>query len=918
MRLRFVATLLLAAATGASAQDLDVKDRELLDELLRSTLFDPPADAERVVIKAPLRSVWGSVEEVERHAWLVPAQGDRPARVFSADGRPLPTPPDVSTLVRVDMVALVREQLRPRNEAEERDERFRAMDRAAGRGAQHDPDLALAAWLHRRGEDALASVLMAHVRKALGQSGEEPSPTVAEVLRGELAWEAFAGMVHAYMVRADDEALAHGEHLLSRYAEAAKGYGQAQTIVDELRRRRTKGTAGKVPASKPPEGFASKPPAEQVAWLVDALEEVDARQFSQPGGVDLSSDWRVQALIELGEVAVPALIDAVEQDMRLTRSVHFWRDFARSRTVLSVREAALVSVMSILRVQVFEPSSTGDSFTAADPARAKDAARRLREYWEKNKGLRIEQRMLRTLTAEDSGQEQRREAAQNLAELTGTRRIGTTVWGTRSEPGTQKTANPALALEDPTAAEAILAAMDRDLRQGDPRWRDDERMALYSRRQVETHYIECLITLGDRRIAPALRKRAEEATEMRMRRQWALACLALGDPAPMERFLADLAAGKLTLPPVVDPGQGGHLSEEPGAVELRQCIETIVRLGTPEANRALWAATANWAPFRETYALLLSRAGGGGWGSEGLFSHPSCLAVLLPELDRTEATGTTIRVEGDQLIEESSNGSMSRGGFDPAAFGGVKLARKVAERRCDRAAAQLSSALLGLPSFHVLMEDRDARVAQIWTLAARYAPVARRATPTELQLLGRSENPWHAVFIPALVPLGRAATEDDVAAGRAVFHLDGKGRPADLKLPATCKLVVEGGQTPALVVQAEETATGERRYGVIAVDRIEEVGVERVVDLQALPDPEAQRAAAKKLLDRAVANDVEGVRAMLGPDALAEVEQMGGLGDFVDQVRTALGRAPEERIVEALAPGFRAGEDGQWRLERFR
>ena len=80
-------------------------------------------------------------------------------------------------------------------------------------------------------------------------------------------------------------------------------------------------------------------------------------------------DRRVAALIEIGDPAVPALIDAVEKDGRLTRSVHFSRDFARSRTVLSVREAALTAVMSILKVRVFEPASTGDNFTERGAAR---------------------------------------------------------------------------------------------------------------------------------------------------------------------------------------------------------------------------------------------------------------------------------------------------------------------------------------------------------------------------------------------------------------------------------------------------------------------------------------------------------------------------------------------------------------------
>jgi len=131
------------------------------------------------------------------------------------------------------------------------------------------------------------------------------------------------------MVRADEEALAYGERLLSLYPEQLKDeFRNATQIVSELKRRQQKGTFGKSPSEDLPEGYVAWDLKRKTAYLIDALDEVDARQFGQPGGVDLASDRRVQELIRLGDVAVPDLIDAVEKDERLTRSVHFWRDFA--------------------------------------------------------------------------------------------------------------------------------------------------------------------------------------------------------------------------------------------------------------------------------------------------------------------------------------------------------------------------------------------------------------------------------------------------------------------------------------------------------------------------------------------------------------------------------------------------------------
>ena len=56
-----------------------------------------------------------------------------------------------------------------------------------------------------------------------------------------------------------------------------------------------------------------------------------------------------------GDRAVTPLIDCLESDTRLTRSVQFWRDFARHRQVLPVREAAFAALTEILKTTCFGP-----------------------------------------------------------------------------------------------------------------------------------------------------------------------------------------------------------------------------------------------------------------------------------------------------------------------------------------------------------------------------------------------------------------------------------------------------------------------------------------------------------------------------------------------------------------------------------
>ncbi|MCW8139403.1 MAG: hypothetical protein KIT58_10920, partial [Planctomycetota bacterium] len=113
--------------------------------------------------------------------------------------------------------------------------------------------------------------------------------------------------------------------------------------------------------------------------------------------------------------------------------------------------------------------------------------------------------------------------------------------------------------------------------------------------------------------------------------------------------------------------------------------------------------------------------------------------------------------------------------------------------------------------------------------------------------------------IPGLPPLDRAATAADVDAGRAVFHLDGRGRRANLRLPA----MAEVGEAPALVLQAEVAADGALLLGVLTVDALRRVPAAEVTGLRPLPTPEEHAAAAAALVDAALAGDVDAVAAVV-------------------------------------------------------
>ena len=643
-----------AAEPAAKATVLSAADQKLLDSLMKQFLFDPKG-AQYVRVKTTCRTVWASTGEILREGWLVPGQNGKITTVCFTDGESIAAP-GKDRIEKIDFLDQCRKRYADARKPAADDEDHRAVfqrmhQTALGRIEQ--PDLALAAWLYRLDQPALAAKALERAAETRESGNREAPPHEKEevrmvrVLKEELAWPAFAAMVHAYMVRADEEALAHGERLLRLYPDIVKTeYAQAEAIVGELKRRKAKGTFGKEPAYDTPKGFESWEVKKKIAWLIDSLEEVDARQWGQPGGIPLGMDRRVAALIDIGDAAVPALIDTVEKDERLTRSVHFWRDFARSRTVLSVREAALTAVMSILKVRVFEPASTGDNFTARGPQGAAKIAQRLREYWKTYGGLRFDERMMKTLADPKADFEAVREAAHNLGSLGEKRTLTTTVFSDWFG-GPAKKPNPAVAkFTSPTAAEAILAAMDRDLAHHDAGQRDQ--LYDYERRRIEDIYLGPLVILGDKRIAAELARRWKTATAVRMRRKLASACHDLGDSEPLKEFARDVEKGLLKLPGNNEPNTNEN--DQPGTVELNGIVASLVHAETAECNRALYAMAARNHPYHTLAAQRVLRARVRSFDEDRAWlAHPFCLAILRDPLNDTTPTGATWKIERDSL-----------------------------------------------------------------------------------------------------------------------------------------------------------------------------------------------------------------------------------------------------------------------------
>jgi hypothetical protein len=100
-----------------------------------------------------------------------------------------------------------------------------------------------------------------------------------------------------------------------------------------------------------------------------------------------------------------------------------------------------------------------------------------------------------------------------------------------------------------------------------------------------------------------------------------------------------------------------------------------------------------------------------------------------------------------------------------------------------------------------------------------------------------SPDPDRPRFIPA-VSLDRAATEADVKAGRALFHLDGQGKKATLELPAVGLLVRSEGEPVKVLILQAEVGPGGTVYGVVGERVIGRFPSHRVVGVRSLKDLE--------------------------------------------------------------------------------
>ncbi|HEX6716452.1 MAG TPA: hypothetical protein VF088_05045, partial [Pyrinomonadaceae bacterium] len=334
-----------------------------------ATLFDQgladPRDCEYRQIEIAVGSVWGGSCVCKIHGWVLPNKSPNQTQRFGIGwnglvyplvsvGEPANISEDVLKLIKQE------ENLRAHDKIEHPDFRFYRFQLAIPDAVSmsHESLLPLkASLLLRLGHTDLAEKVWSAWTVGTVVDNNDPY----RILSWEWAWALFDRAVTAHMRGDDRLSLLSARSLagiktsveaeLKRRDIINQGRTYAvpesmryltflqplsQLLADEERRIREEADPRRQALE---EVLRIKDPRVRVDTLIRHLDEVVAWQNGQPGGVDLRDSEIVKALIAQGDAAVDPLLNVIENDTRLTRSVSFGRDFHFDRHLIGVHEA---------------------------------------------------------------------------------------------------------------------------------------------------------------------------------------------------------------------------------------------------------------------------------------------------------------------------------------------------------------------------------------------------------------------------------------------------------------------------------------------------------------------------------------------------------------------------------------------------
>jgi hypothetical protein len=715
-------------------------------------------------------------------------------------------------------------------------------------------------------------------------------------MANDLAWYHFDRAVCAHMRGDDAVALADARALMSlqKAVEAkaeALGFAHPRRLVDRgegpaayidflgqlpelLADHERRAREPKRPPLPPPGGDKKT----RIAALIADLDQVFAPQFGQPGGVSLGEATVVRALIEEGDEAVEPLIDDLERDTRLTRAVHFHRDFHRSRTIMGAHEAAYTALSGLLKTPFFGAVATGDNLSARGLQGRIVVADRIRAYWEKNRGVPLVERWYRTLADDIAGPGQWLQAAGNIVQhenvsvVPGSTAFMSTIT-TQLPPGARPRLRGELLREknDPSVAE-LMAMRVKEIDPGGPLdASSSDQFKVGSANQMAAMLAEW----DSKSALPTLKARVDRCARV----------VQAGQTAGKRFHGMEAGIASLTL---LRTRLGDHEALDDYAAWVRTVTPDHFDFPQIAMFEPLWRNPDHPAVIAAAVALFEDPKSPWNpkvWRGEAdvaeghqrdLFGTPllglkSFRVLVLRALGdttqvgtvATDADGRVIVIQGnyktvsdghstEHHVEFSGEPNAPRNPFKPAPS---SMPLRMADKACE-SLEQLD----GIPRFQKQwpLAKRDEAIAAIVAYLKQYGERFRENEASRAIQAAEPGGPRHQRAVLSFDPFDHPATADDVAEGRAIFSLAGQGAEARrVALPTFpidarwTKLEVfpddppiirtydaEGNEMPAIaelqtgrVWQAEEVRQGDRwrrYYGFVGRHALTRVAAEEI------------------------------------------------------------------------------------------
>lgn len=411
------------------------------NKLFEQGLADPRGGEYREV-EIVVATLGGTSMTVKIHAWLMPQTRGAERTCIAWNGLVYAvTSVGEKADLRADVLALLRadEAARAKAKSENLNASFYRPMHAIPNGYSASQEALLpmkAALLLRLGEEELATKIWDAWTIGFADASTNDiywkDPYL--MLASDWAWALFDRAVNSHMKGDDKTALASARLLASiegeieteaerrgfKKMDAYEGKPRYLTFLQPLaallRDQERRAREGR--RSRPSVAEIARNPdkAARINALIDALDEVAARQWGQPGGVDLHDDPVVKMLLAQGEDAVRPLLAVLERDERLTRSVSYHRSFFTHRHLISVAETAYSVLTEILKTTSFARGTENINLESAEGRRKLAAS--IRSYLDRYARGTVEERWYGVLSDDAASVEEWTQAAANIVYVT--------------------------------------------------------------------------------------------------------------------------------------------------------------------------------------------------------------------------------------------------------------------------------------------------------------------------------------------------------------------------------------------------------------------------------------------------------------------------------------------------------------------